>query len=218
MSLNLPGVPQLPPSSATPLVATIASAAISSTLWQASQAPPQWGVFDSDGNLVLSPDSVIDFTNRQEYEISTFPVQEGEFASYNKVIKPYEVYIRISKSGTLNDRTELLLALDNLVASTDLYTVATPEQNYDGVNLVRYEIARRGPKGAYFLTEVDLYFEYVIEVTPQYTGTAVQLPNSQSAAAQPTSNVGNVNPGTPSTQLSNVGTSALASIPAPQFF
>lgn len=207
---QIPGLPQLPLGAATPVVSLIASEAISSLLWQASQSPPAWGVFDANGNQVLEPDSVLEFSNRQEYEISDFPVQAGSFASYNKVIRPFQVQLRFSKGGTQDDRSSFLQALDALAASLDLYTITTPERVYLNVNLERYEVIRRGAKGAYFLTEVDAYFTQIIEVQPQYTTTPV-LPNSQSAAAQPTSNVGNVQPQTPSSQQTQDGQAALAS-------
>lgn len=211
MSLQIPGVPLLPLGAAAPAVTLIASEAISSLLWQAAQSPPAWGVFDGQGNQVLFPDSVLEFSNRQEYEISNFPVQAGSFASYNKVIRPFEVQLRFSKAGTQDDRSAFLQALDALASSLDLYTITTPERVYLNVNLERYEVIRRGAKGAYFLTEVDAYFLQILEVQPQYTTTAVQLPNAQSDAAQPTSNVGNVQPQTPSSQETQDGQAAMAS-------
>jgi hypothetical protein len=222
MSLPIPGIPQLPPSAATPVAATIASEAITGALWQASKMPPAWGVFDDDGNQVVFPDSVLEFSHRQEYEISNFPVQDGAFASYNKVIRPFEISLRFSKGGTLDDRAQFLSDIDDLAQSTDLYTVITPERIYDNVNLERYEVTRRGAQGAYFLTEVDLYFIEVIQVTAQFTTTALGLPYyqpgeplvlqyAQSPAAFPISNVGSVNPLTPTPQQLQMGDAALAS-------
>lgn len=211
MSLHIPGVPALPFGSPSPVVTVLASEAISSLLWQASQSPPAWGVFDNNDNQVLVPDSVLEFSNRQEYEISNFPVQAGSFASYNKVIQPFEVHLRFSKAGTQDDRSTFLQALDALAASLDLYYVTTPERVYRNVNLSRYEVVRRGANGAYFLTEVDAYFVQILEVQPQYSTTAVQLPNAQSEAAQPTSNVGAVQPQNPDTQLQQDGQLALGS-------
>ena len=217
MSL-IPGLPNLPLGAATPAVATIASEALSSLLWQASQVPPAWGVFDSSGNQVVTPDSVIDFAHRPQSDIPTFPVQKGAFASYNKVILPFTLQLRFSKGGTESDRTQFLTDIENLYQSINLYTVITHERTYENVNLEYYEVTRRGARGAYFLTEVDLYFIQIQEVTPQYTTTAVQLPNSQSDAAQPTSNVGSVQPQNPDSQLASQGELAPESLPDPGLF
>lgn len=207
----IPGIPQLPPSVVTPVVTLLASEAISSLLWRASMSPPSWGVFDDQGNQVLFPDSVLEFSNRQEYEISNFPVQAGSFASYNKVIQPFLVQLRFSKGGTQDDRSAFLQALDSLAQSIDLFTITTPERVYLNVNLERYEVIRRGAKGAYFLTEVDAYFTQVLQVQPQYTTTAVQLPNASTSSAEPVSNVGSVQSTTPTSQELQDGQSAMAS-------
>jgi hypothetical protein len=98
---NLPGVPPVPRSPAlTPTeIATLGTDAISSVLWQSAQAPPQWGIFDTAGNQLVDPDSIIDFSNRNEWDVATFPVQQGTFASYNKVKAPSEYMVRMTKGG-----------------------------------------------------------------------------------------------------------------------
>lgn len=209
LQVQIPGIPILPTQVTVPAIIGFATQAISSALWQSSQFPPLWGIFDDQGQLAIEPDSVLDFTNRQEYDISAFPVQKGSFSDYNKVIKPFEVILRLKIAGTVDDRANFLQDLDDLCASLDLFTVSVPERQYESVNFLRYEVVRRGPKGAYQLTEVDLYGERIIEVQAQYTTTAVQTPDAQSDAAKPTSNVGNVQPQNPDSQLQQDGELAL---------
>lgn len=201
---------------ASPLVtlASAASSLISGLLWQSAQVPPTWGVYDDNGDSVLSPDSVLEFSYRREFEISDFPVQNGAFASYNKVIKPFEIQLRFSKAGSQDDRANFLSDLEDLIPSTDLYTVITPEGTYTNCNPQRYEVTRRGAQGAFFLTEVDLYLIQIVQVTAQYTSTATNTQNAQNPSAQPTSNVGNVQPQNPDSQLLATGNIALAQTPA----
>lgn len=210
MSVAIPGIPIVPPQVTVPGIIAFATQAISSALWQASQSPPAWGIFDDQGAQAIFPDSVLDFTNRQEYDVSDFPVQRGSFASYNKVVRPFEVILRLKKAGTVDERAAFLQALDDLTASINLFTVTVPERVYLSVNFMRYEVVRRGAKGAFQLTEVDLYGERIIEVQAQYTTTSVQTPNAQSDAALPQSNVGNVQPGNPDSQLQQDGQLALS--------
>ena len=212
----IPGVPPLPAGVNLPQLSALATQAVSGLLWQASQSPPAWGVFDDQGNEVVVPDSVLEFTNRREFDISDFPVQAGSFASYNKVLRPREVQLRMSKGGTQDDRAGFLRQIDSLSESLDLYTITTPERVYLNMNLQRYEVIRRGARGAYFLTEVDLYFIEVLQVQAQYSSTPV-LPNSQSEAAQPTSNVGTVYPQSPDSQLQQDGELAMQS-QTPSFY
>jgi hypothetical protein len=211
VSVEIPGIPIVPPSVTLPSIVAFGTQAISSALWQASQQPPSWGVFDhSDGTQVLFPDSVLEFSQRREFDISDFPVQAGSFASYNKVIRPNEVHLRFSKGGSIDDRADFLASLEQLAQSLTLVDVVTLETLYPSLNLQRFEVARRGARGAYFLTEVDAYFIQIIEVQAQYTSTSVQTPNAQSEAAQPTSSVGAVQPQNPDSQLQQDGQLALS--------
>jgi hypothetical protein len=212
----LSGIPTLPPGVATGALALVTSAALSAAgglqafLWQSAQTPPAWGVFDANGNQVLFPDSVLDFTQRQEYDIANFPIQEGAFASYNKVIRPFEISVRFRKTANVLERQSFLQDIAGLSASLNLYTVRTPEAQYGNVNLERYEVIRHGARHAYAL-EVDCYFVQILQVTPQYTNTAVTLPNATPASAQPTDSVGNLYLVPPTTQQAQLGTGALES-------
>lgn len=206
----VPGYPQLPAGAPAAIIAAAVSEIASSSLWQSAAEPPTWGVFDSRGNQVLFPDTILEFDDRQEYEIPNYPIQDGGFGSYNKVIRPEEIQLRFMKTGTEDERADFLADIKRMVASTLLFTVITPEVVYTDLNPIRREVARRGPKGAYQLTEVDVYFEQVNLVQAQYTTTAVQLPNATDDAAKPQSSVGVVQPQAASTQLQQDGQQALA--------
>src|ERR1700733_10590734 len=140
--MPFPGIPPLPPSVAVPPLILLASEAISSLLWRASLVPPAWGVFDQNGDQVLFPDSVLEFTKRQQYDLARYAVQDGSFASYNKVIEPFEITLRMSKGGTPSDRVNFLASIDALVASIALYTVVTAEATSPSVNFDRSEVTR----------------------------------------------------------------------------
>jgi hypothetical protein len=196
---DLPGVPQLnrSPDFPTDDAPTLGTPAAQDSLWQSSNQAPAWGIVDSDLNLVLSPDSVLDFDNRNEWRISNFPVQAGGFASYNKVTVPFEVSVRMSKGGGVGDRAQFLSDLNNIAQSLALYTILTPERSYSNCNITRYEVSRRGVAGAYFLTEVDVFFVQIIQVTAQYTTTAASTQNAQNPASVPPVNQGIVQPKAP---------------------
>jgi hypothetical protein len=206
----IPGVPQLPPGVNIPALTALATQAVSGLLCQASQSPPAWGIFDDQGNQVIVPDSVLELSHHREFNVSDYPIQKGSFADYNKVIRPQEVHLRLSKGGSVDDRSGFLQQIDSASQSLALYTVASPERAYQNMNLDRYDIVRRGAQGAAFLTEVDVHFVEILQVQAQYTNTPV-LPNAQSEAAQPTSNVGTVYPQNPDTQLQQDGNLALQS-------
>ena len=210
----LPGVPQLArsllfPTSAPPAVGTPATAGV---LWHATQAAPVWGVFDSDNNQAIIADSVQEFGYRQEYRISSYQVQAGQFASYNKVIVPFETSIMLTKGGSVTERSTFLQQCAAVVASLNLYTVRTPEQSYPGVNCTRFELSRRGAGAATFF-DVELFFTQVIEVQSQYSSTsATDLSNASVPSAVPPLNNGVVSPSVPTTAVQSA---ALAAVTPP---
>lgn len=215
---NVPGVPQLAraaQSALTTVGPALSGAAAVGALWRALFVTPQWGIYkqvpppsapDADGlvtvtvqgNLtpVVTPDSILEFSYRNEFDISDAPIEDGAFASYNKVANPYETSVVMSKGGSQSDRATFLAQIDQIMGTLDMYYILTPEKTYRGINPYRNELLRRGANGAFFLTEVELYFREVRTATAQYTQTSTVTTNAQQASAQPVQNTGTVNGGT----------------------
>lgn len=193
----LPGVPQLVRTIAAyyaDLKVTRGVQAAQSALWQASKLAPTWGIFNAAGVRVVTPDNVLNFDNRNEWRVSDFPVQKGAFASYNKVLLPPETAVRLTKGGSLSDRKKFLQQIAAIAGDTNLYTILTPETPYVNVNVLRYEVTRRGAEGAYYLSEVDVFFRAVVQVTALYSNTSANTSNAQQPAAQPATNQGLLQP------------------------
>ncbi len=189
---KLPGVPQLarsllfPP----PVLPSLGTQAPPEVLWHAVAAAPVWGIFNQAGQQVIIPDNVIDFDNRNEWRVSTYPVQDGGFASFNKVIVPPENSVRMTKAGSQNDRTDFINQIKAIAGDTNLYTILTPEQQYLNCNVVRYEVIRRGAAAAFFLNEVDIFFTTINPVTAQYSSTVANTSNASQPSAIPQVNQG----------------------------
>ena len=60
-------------------------------------ATPQWGIY-LNGVAVLSYDNQMSFGYKQDWKISTYPVEQGSFQSYDKVQLPFEVRMRVAGS------------------------------------------------------------------------------------------------------------------------
>lgn len=215
---KLPGVPQIArsaqfPASIPPALGTAVAAA---RLLRAFFAKPKWGVFKNpvplsapDANgiqtatirdkliAVVTPDNIREFGSRNEYSVSDYPVQSGGFTSYNKVASPFELTVRMTKGGTETARKNFLEQIEAIVGTTDLYQIITPEKVYPNCNVVGYELTRRGAEGAYFLSEVDLYFREIRQTTAQYTNTATSTQNAKNPSAVGSSNVGTVQAAAP---------------------
>jgi hypothetical protein len=117
-----------------------------------SQYGPQWGIFDATGGLAVEPDNIVAFEANSEFRIADYPIENGKFESYNKVQMPYDLRVVMSKGGNDLDRSEFLAAISNLVGSTLLYSVVTPDSSYTSVNAVRYDYRRSAEAGATLLT------------------------------------------------------------------
>lgn len=206
---KLPGVPQLARSLQFPAApaATVGLGLALGRLWQSIFAQPQWGIYKanvpkkaSDGLEevpvvservpVVVPDSFGEFSYRNEYAVSDFPVQDGSFASYNKVALPFETVVRLMKGGTKEARKRFLDSIQAIAGTLDLYDIVTPERTYLNVNVTRFEVVRRGESGAYFLKEVDVYFREIRQVSATYTTTATSTENAQNPSAASVLNSG----------------------------
>jgi hypothetical protein len=156
-----------------------------------------WGIF-RNGVKVLEPDSIVGFDYRGEWRVADFPIEEGEFRSYDKVVRPYEVRLRMTKGGDQAARGDFLDKLEEIAASLDLYDVVTPEITYLSANVECYSYARQAQSGVGLLTvEVSLR---EIRLAKSPTSTVVQLPtfqNVQTPAAKAVETVGTVQPTIP---------------------
>lgn len=212
---NLPGVPQLPRSPAfPPAPAPILGLGLAlGRLWQSIFAQPQWGIYrnfkkptgvsvtiggltvegtEDQKERVVIPDSFGEFSYRNEWSITDVPLQDGSFASFNKVSQPYEIMVRMYKGGTKEARQEFLESIEAIAGTLELYDIVTPERTYTNVNVTQFTISRRGARGANFLSEVDLYFRQIRSVTAVYTTTSVLTKNAQNPSAEPVVNTGSV--------------------------
>lgn len=163
---NVPGVPPLSsyiPNSITPLIGDAASLILGALNVQI------WGVF-LDGIPVLTYDSFISFGYQQDWEISTYPVEDGSFTAYDKVQKPGEIRVRISAGADVLNRQAMLLAVDAQMSTTALYDIVTPEFVFLNYNFTRREYDREAARVG--LVVVDLFFTEVIETaTAQFQNT-----------------------------------------------
>lgn len=232
---KLPGVPQLVRATTAiqtavlPLVnlgAGIAQLALSIT------QKPKWGIYDyrppapatedievsADGELpevvvtprreplpVIEATSIFRIGHMQEFTLPTNPIQAGSFATFNKIATPYEIELRMTKSGPLSERAKFLDDLERVGRSLDLYRIVTPERTYQPVNIASYSLNREGAEGAYFLTEVDIRVVEIRQVTPQYSTTqgdsGASTADAQDPSSLPTTNMGTLNGVTPPTDV-----------------
>ena len=156
------GVPALL-SRATPVANTVALLQADAALVLRMLNRPKWGVYQN-GRVVITADNVSAFAYKQETRVSQYPMENGAFASYNKVGAPYDVRIRLTRGGTVFDRQAFLAALEQITASTELYDIVTPERTYTNANVERFDYDRRAENGVGLIT-ADLMITEIRQIT-----------------------------------------------------
>lgn len=150
------------------------------------QSTPQWGLFDSQGQIAVSADSVFAFEYRKDWRIPNYPQEEGAFQSYNKVELPGEPRLTFTKAGSVADRTQFLADCDSVCASTDVFQVFTPEASYTSVNPTGYDIMQRKADNGVTLVTVEMYLEEIrITASQQFSSSPTSQANpTQTATPQ----------------------------------
>lgn len=126
-------------------------------------APPgaQWGIF-SGGGAVVTADTVTSFDFKQEWAISDFPVEEGAFESYDKVLLPYDARVRFAAGGSLANREALLSSIAAVAGTTQVFDVVTPEAVYVSATISHYSYSRTASRGLGLL-QVDVWLLQIVE-------------------------------------------------------
>lgn len=151
-----------------------------------STAPgAKWGIFKPGGDIALKCDSVLVLEPSREFRVSDYPVEKGGFASYNKVATPAESRVTVTKGGTDSDRQGFLDTLDQLIESTDLFNVVTPDSSFLDRNFIRYDYKRTSQNGMTLITVEIVMLE--IRQT-----AAVAFADSKQPSGAPTTNAGPV--------------------------
>jgi len=215
---KFPGVPALPRSPKFPPLVRSGLGLVQGMLWRVFQVQTRWGIFDSKGKPLGDPakftgliGNALDAaglgstlsTNSVDYsketKVSDFPIEQGSFASYNKVETPASPIVTLCLTGSENNRRTFLEAIDKAVKSTDLYSVVTPEVTYIDYSIERYNYSRRNSKGATLLI-VEITLKEIRQVSSQYTqSNKGQVDAPKDAGATPTTDNGKVQAKIPDT-------------------
>lgn len=134
---------------------------------------PTWQIVDVNGAQVIKPDSVVAFEYRGEARLANFPLEQGSFSTYNKVQMPYDIRMRMTCGGNGSmSRSQFLAMLSYLQASTDLYTIVTPDETYVNVNLASFDFRREARNGVTLITADAMFQEIRVTATGTYVNAA----------------------------------------------
>ena len=213
---KLPGVPALPRSAKFPPIVRAGLGLLQGMLWRIFQVQTRWGIWDSKGKPLGDPSKFtglignaleaaglgstlstgsVDYS--KETRVSDFPLERGSFAAYNKVETPAAPVVTLCFQGSEGERKTFLDAIDAACKSTDLYSVVTPERDYQGYTVERYNYARHNSKGATLLI-VEITLKEVRQVSARYTqSNKGQVDKPKGVGATPQVDSGKVQAQTP---------------------
>lgn len=127
-----------------------------------------WTLNNASGVPAVTFTSFLGFDLRNESLVVSSQVEEGSFATYNKVETPLEVTVSLGIQG---DDATLQTALDTLnalQAGTELVSLVTPTAEYRDLNLEGFNYRQHREDGLGALW-VELSLVGVRQVTAQYT-------------------------------------------------
>ena len=150
-----------------------------------SQQQP-WGIYLGGAPVVLA-DNVVSFDLRKQWAISDYPVEQGAFASYNKVFIPFDGRFKFTAGGSDAKRQALLTSIEAIAGDLNLYTIVTPIAIYPSVNITHYDYSQTATNGVGLLS-VDVWTEEVRETGAQ------AMSNTASPTASAQVNGGTVQP------------------------
>lgn len=136
-----------------------------------------WGIVNEFGIPIVLADTVISMNYDAGASISKYPVEQGSFASYNKVNQPSMASVSMAKGGSsVLERSLFLTQLEALLKSTLSFHIITPEYVYMNYQIIGINTARSAQDGATMIT-ANLDLEEVLEAKVEYSIEEVKAPS-----------------------------------------
>jgi len=144
-------------------------------LWGVYDKGLQAQIFDVDTCISIHPDS--------SAKVSNFPVEGGQFSSYNKVQTPLTCKINLAVAGAARIK-QFLNDLESVSKDINLYTIVTPERVYTNMNLEKYSYPRSLRDGMN-LVQADLTFVEIRIVYVAFTNAEINMKAPSKPKAKP---------------------------------
>lgn len=150
-----------------------------------------WNIYNADGETAVPFDTFFSVSFSNESKITTHPTEPNGFFAYNKVQSPGRVEVTLGLTGNTISRSGVITALDELIKSTDLVSIVTPEKTFVDYSLESFDYSRESGNGIDRLV-VKLSLMEIVQVSPEYTNETIPAPKQ--AADSKTVNAGKQTP------------------------
>lgn len=151
----------------------------------------EFALVDSETSLsAFDFDSLIQFEVRAEGYVVSAPIEQGSFASYNKVDSPNSIEVQLAKQGTDDVLQAALKTLDELQTTASKVNFVTPVAEYANYTIASYDFSMSQRDGLGVLY-IRLHLIEIREVSPQYTDSkSISSSNAKNAADASTTDRG----------------------------
>lgn len=144
---------------------------------------PPYILQDEDNNEIAFY-SMEEMSVTNNTSIPSEPIEQGSWASYNRVIEPLEATAILVLEGEEADIQTALDALNELARNEKKLTFITPFASYENMMLVSFDYRRDGNAG-FNVLRVNINLKEIREVGSQKTTTAVSEPPPVTEEASP---------------------------------
>ena len=136
-----------------------------------------WDIYDSKTNQkIIRFDTFLGYDYSDDVSIMNHPIEDGSFASYNKVVDPATLNVVFAKSGFPFEIREAIEIIEKYKNSTDLVDVVTPYKTYVKYNIKNLHYAIRENSSVNLLV-VDIALEEIKEVELGYKNVGYNAKN-----------------------------------------
>lgn len=118
------------------------------------------------GGKPFSPDSFVVVEVGAEASVSTAPVEQGAYTTFNKIQRPPELHVTFTVEGgtafsgavpnltnfSTTSRSNVLETLEMMRTTAGLYDIETPDKTWTSYDLVKYDYRTRSNNGPTLLT------------------------------------------------------------------
>lgn len=145
---------------------------------------PTYALLDKDDKKVITPDGPGEFEMKGDSSVSTYPVEQGGFQSYNKVVNPEDLSLSLLCGGQgAMSRQDFLNVCNDLKSKPIVIKLVTPERVFPYVTCTGMSYKKTARSGATLLT-VNMTFKEVRVVA------TTSFPNAKSSSGQVQKNGG----------------------------
>ncbi|HGB4870878.1 TPA: phage baseplate protein [Salmonella enterica subsp. enterica serovar Muenchen] len=136
---------------------------------------PSFGIYyasgKDQGKQPFTPDSFVVVEVGAEASVSTAPVEQGAYTTFNKIQRPPELHVTFTVEGwtafsgaipnltnfSTTSRSNVLEILEKMRTTAGLYDIETPDKTWTSCDLVKYDYRTRSDNGPTLLTVTAVF-------------------------------------------------------------